>query len=514
MMHADQPVPVPAGLVLVPFRAARFSASGPALAALTSPPYDIIDDAERAQLQARDAHNVVRLILPGDDYDGAARTLQEWLDGGVLRRDDKASIYVCEEEQDGHVQRGLIGAVALADPEAGIILPHENTMAGPVSDRLALTRATRANLEPIFLLYSGGGETSRIVSELVTTPPQVETTTDDGVTHRLWAIDDPTVLTAVAADLLPRRAVIADGHHRYATYRQYQAERHAAGDGSGPWDFGLAFLVDATVSGPQVHPIHRAVTELGLAAAVRRAAAEFTVRRLAGPDVAGPDTAGPDTAGPDTAGPDTAGPDTAGPDTAGPDTAGPDTAGPDTAGPDTAGPDTAGPDTAGRAPDVTATRSGGEPGSAQGPAGRSGGGVDPDHLLDELAKAGQGSHAFVVTDGTSAYLLTEPTAALLARSLPAGRSAAFRRLDVTVAHLALIVDVWGLADTVGVVDYHHDAPAAIAAAAAAGGTALLLNPTPVADVTSVAEAGERMPRKSTLFTPKPRTGLVLRPLHA
>ncbi|WP_261562645.1 DUF1015 domain-containing protein [Frankia tisae] len=459
MMHADQPVPVPAGLVLVPFRAARFSASGPALAALTSPPYDIIDDAERAQLQARDAHNVVRLILPGDDYDGAARTLQEWLDGGVLRRDDKASIYVCEEEQDGHVQRGLIGAVALADPEAGIILPHENTMAGPVSDRLALTRATRANLEPIFLLYSGGGETSRIVSELVTTPPQVETTTDDGVTHRLWAIDDPTVLTAVAADLLPRRAVIADGHHRYATYRQYQAERHAAGDGSGPWDFGLAFLVDATVSGPQVHPIHRAVTELGLAAAVRRAAAEFTVRRLAGPDVAGPDTAG-------------------------------------------------------RAPDVTATRSGGEPGSAQGPAGRSGGGVDPDHLLDELAKAGQGSHAFVVTDGTSAYLLTEPTAALLARSLPAGRSAAFRRLDVTVAHLALIVDVWGLADTVGVVDYHHDAPAAIAAAAAAGGTALLLNPTPVADVTSVAEAGERMPRKSTLFTPKPRTGLVLRPLHA
>ncbi|WP_261566301.1 DUF1015 domain-containing protein [Frankia gtarii] len=465
MTHADQPVPVPAGLVLVPFRAARFPSSGPALAALTSPPYDIIDDAERAQLQARDAHNVVRLILPGDDYDGAARTLQEWLDSGVLRRDDKASIYVCEEEQDGHVQRGLIGAVALADPEAGIILPHENTMAGPVSDRLALTRATRANLEPIFLLYSGGGETSRIVSELVTTPPQVETTTDDGVTHRLWAIDDPTVLTSVAADLLPRRAVIADGHHRYATYRQYQAERHAAGDGSGPWDFGLAFLVDATVSGPQVHSIHRAVVGLDLAAAVRRAAAEFTVRRLAGPDVASPDLASPDLAS--------------------------------------------------RDPDVTATRSGGEPGSAEGPAaGRSSGGVDPDHLLDELAKAGQGSHAFVVTDGTSAYLLTEPTAALLARSLPAGRSAAFRQLDVTVAHLALIVDVWGLADTVGVVDYHHDAPAAIAAAAAAGGTALLLNPTPVADVTSVAEAGERMPRKSTLFTPKPRTGLVLRPLDA
>ncbi|CAJ63829.1 MULTISPECIES: DUF1015 family protein [Frankia] len=467
MPHADHPVPVPAGLVLVPFRAARFPASGPALAALTSPPYDVIDDAERAQLQARDAHNVVRLILPGDDYDGAARTLREWLDGGVLRRDDRASVYVCEEEQDGHVQRGLIGAVALADPEAGIILPHENTMAGTVSDRLALTRATRANLEPIFLLYSGGGETSRVVGELVATPPQVETTTDDGVTHRLWAIDDPTVLTAVAADLLPRRAVIADGHHRYATYRQYQAERHAAGDGSGPWDFGLAFLVDATVSGPQVHAIHRAVTGLDLAAAVRRAAAAFTVRRLAGPDVAAAEPASTESA-------------------------------------DTRPADT----------EQAGTEQAGTAWSASGSAAGRPGGLDPDQLLDELAQAGQSGHAFVVTDGTSAYLLTEPAADLLARSLPAGRSAAFRRLDVTVAHLGLIVDVWGLADTVGVVDYHHDAPAAIAAAAAAGGTALLLNPTPVADVTAVAEAGERMPRKSTLFTPKPRTGLVLRPLDA
>jgi hypothetical protein len=119
----------------------------------------------------------------------------------------------------------------------------------------------------------------------------------------------------------------------------------------------------------------------------------------------------------------------------------------------------------------------------------------------------------VVTDGADAYLLTRPEPGLLAETLPAERSEAFRRLDVTVAHLTLIVHVWGLADTVGVVDYYHDAPAAIAAAATAGGTALLLNPTPVADVIAVAGAGERMPRKSTLFTPKPRTGLLLRLLE-
>jgi uncharacterized protein (DUF1015 family) len=489
MENADRPVPVPAGLELAPVRAARFPVSGAALAAKTSPPYDVIDDAERTRLWKRDEHNVVRLILPGQDYGSAASLLETWLDSGVLRRDEKAALHVCEEEQDGHVQRGLIGAVALADPEAGIILPHENTMAGPVADRLALTRATRANLEPIFLLYAGGGETSRIVSELVTTPPQVETTTEDGVRHRLWTIDDPDILSTIAADLLPRRAVIADGHHRYATYRQYQAERHAAGDGPGPWDFGLAFLVDATVSGPQVHAIHRAVTGLGLADAVGLASRSFAVRHLAGPDIS---PAGTRTENRDRSRSQdrrTGGIGTA-----------TGIAGSSAGAARVPATAIAGRDSADSVPargeDVSAER---------GP-------VVPSQLLGLLADAGRDGHAFVVTDGTSAYLLSEPAPDLLARSLPPDRSAAFRRLDVTVAHLALIVDVWGLADTVDVVDYHHDAPAAIAAAAAAGGTALLLNPTPVGDVTAVAEAGERMPRKSTLFTPKPRTGLVLRPL--
>jgi uncharacterized protein (DUF1015 family) len=435
MADVDVAVPTPAGLVLAPFHAVRYAPGAePDLARLTSPPYDVIDDAGVADLEAADPHNVVRLILPrdtsdtepGSRYGRAADTLAAWLDAGILRRDEAPALYVYEEEHAGHLQRGLVGAVGLADPDAGIILPHENTMAGTVSDRLALTRSTRANLEPIFLLYDGGGETSRVVAATVTNPPLLATTTPDGVTHRVWALTNPATLTAVAADLLPRRAVIADGHHRYATYRHYQAERHAAGDGSGPWDFGLTFLVDATVSGPQVHAIHRAVAGLPLVEAVRRAGQGFTVRRL----------------------------------------------------------------TSGSS--VT---------------------VDPAALLDDLAKAGQEGHAFVVTDGADAYLLTRPEPSLLAATLPAERSAAFRRLDVTVAHLTLIVHVWGLVDTVGVVDYYHDAPAAIAAAAAAGGTALLLNPTPVADVIAVAGVGERMPRKSTLFTPKPRTGLLLRLLE-
>ncbi len=417
-------LPDPGGLVLAPFRALRF-ASGVVtdLAAVLSPPYDVIDEREREALEARDPHNVVRLILPRDDagpdsrYAAAARRLRQWRAAGVLAADPEPALYVYEEAADGHVQRGLLGAVGLVPPQAGVVLPHENTMAGPVSDRLALTAATEANLEPIFCVYDGGGAASGVVASVGDRPPLLSVTTGDGVGHRLWSVTDSETLAAVAADLRPRRAVIADGHHRYATYLRYQAERHAAGDGCGPWDFGLAFLVDASVFGPRVEAIHRVLPGLPAERAAQQAGSGFRVRELAAP-----------------------------------------------------------------VPDV----------------------------LDALASAGKRGPAFVVTDGQRSWLLTEPDPTALAAALPDDRSAAWRALDVTVAHAFLVRRVWGLEDREDVVEYRHDVTAAVEAARATGGTALLLNPTPVADVTAVAAAGDRMPRKSTLFTPKPATGLVLR----
>ena len=108
-------------------------------------------------------------------------------------------------------------------------------------------------------MYDGGGAASSAVSDVDDRPPLISTTTEDGLEHRLWAITDPGVLDAIAADLYPRRAVIADGHHRYANYLHHQADRHGARAGTGPWDHGLVFLVDATAFGPQVHAIHRVV---------------------------------------------------------------------------------------------------------------------------------------------------------------------------------------------------------------------------------------------------------------
>jgi uncharacterized protein (DUF1015 family) len=425
--QADPAVPTPGGLELRPFRALRYDEDvAGALDTLTSPPYDVIDEDGVRRYEAMSPHNVVRLILPrepgsgsGTRYDAAAALLRAWRADGVLRPDAERALYAYEMRDGESVTRGLIGALALVQPDAGIVLPHENTMAGTVSDRVLLTAATEANTEPIYLVYDGGGAASALVSDVGTQPPLAQARTEDGLTHRLWAVTDPAVLAAVAADLAPRRAVIADGHHRYANYLRHQADRHAAGAGPGPWDYGLVFLVDATAFGPRVHAIHRVVPGLRAADAARLAEAAFTVRRL--------DDA-----------------------------------------------------------------------------------PDPADALDALASAGKGGTAFVLAGPDGRWLLTDPDPAVLATHLPADSSEAWRALDVTVAHHLLIRALWSLADNEDVVWFRHDAPSAEATAAEHDGVALLLNPTPVEAVIAVAAAGERMPRKSTFFTPKPRTGLLLR----
>ena len=418
----DPGIPRPDGLVLAPFRALRYDPQRVDLATVVAPPYDVIDASERAELEARHPANVVRLTLPRDDagpdsrYPAAGRQLAAWRADGTLRADDEPALYVYEEQTDGHVQRGLVGALGLTPAEDGIVLPHENTMAGPVADRLALMGAVEADLEPIFLVYDGGGAASRLVADIEATEPLVDLMTTDGIRHRLWAVTAPATLAAVAADLRGRRAVIADGHHRYATFLRYQSDRHATGDGPGPWDLGLALLVDGSAFGPQVHAIHRVIPGLTATEAAERARAGFQVQQV---------------------------------------------------------------------------------------------GLG-EEALDALAKAGVDGTAYVVADAQSAWLLTDPDTAQLADALPQDRSAAWRSLDVTVAHGYLIRRLWGLEDREDVVDFRHDVPAALAGAAETRGCALLLNPTPVADVAAVAAAGDRMPRKSTLFVPKPATGLLIR----
>ncbi|MEV5891075.1 DUF1015 family protein [Nonomuraea fuscirosea] len=566
-------LPVPDGLVLRPFRGVRFAVEDPAK--VTSPPYDLISDADVEALLDSHPNNVVRLILPcstpsdssstahhaseppappayrpaktspttdhspaadnpsapstpahnppnttssttdqwssaahhasqpstpphsppdttsptTDDsppahqpsepgapphfrpdaasptgevpiearYAEAGRTLKAWLAEGVLVPDEAPALYVYEQSGPDVLQRGLIGDVGLADPAQRIILPHEDVMPGPVADRLALMSTTQANLEPIFLLYEGGsGTATALVDEVAAKRrPLVTAHTEDGLTHRLWAITDPEEIAAINADLHHRQALIADGHHRYATYRVLQRQEHAtprelgisapstsrpdtsgpseghpgAGDPSnartnagnpgagraGPWDFGLALLVDSAAYPPDLKAIHRVIPGLPLSEATERARTFWQVRYY-------------------------------------------------------------------------------------------------DDLASGLAALdGVPEPAFLLAGEGGSRLLTDPDPVRLARAMPPDHSDRWNSLNTSILAEFVLPVVWGMRDndrTVRIV--HHDTDAAARLAVRTGGTAVILRPLAIEDVLAVAAGGERVPRKSTSFGPKPRTGLVLR----
>ncbi|MFF8293805.1 DUF1015 domain-containing protein [Streptomyces sp. NPDC016309] len=277
------------GLHLTPFRGLRYVPERVgSLAAVTSPPYDVVVRPDGVHhLQSADPHNIVRLILPQAAtsearHRQAADTLRAWVSDGVLAADAEPALYVYEQRKGDLLQRGLIGALELTTPDEGVVLPHEDVIPHVVADRAALMRTTAANLDPLLLTYRGNGTATgatAVIERTVLRAPLLATTTEDGISHRLWSVTDPAALAEVAADLGRHQALIADGHHRWATYLRLRDEHPAPG----PWNYGLVLLIDTGRYPLQVRAIHRLLNHLPVADALTALGDAFRVRTLDGP---------------------------------------------------------------------------------------------------------------------------------------------------------------------------------------------------------------------------------------
>ncbi|WP_240139826.1 DUF1015 family protein [Streptomyces sp. MUM 178J] len=275
------------GLQLVPFRGLRYVPDRVgSLAAVTSPPYDVVVRPDGLHhLESADPHNIVRLILPqastpDASHRQAADVLSHWLDEGVLAPDPEPALYVYEQSKGDLLQRGVIGALALSAPSAGVVLPHEDVMPDIVEDRAALMRSTAANLEPLLLTYRSGAANgtgaTAVIERTVQQPPLLATTTEDGFSHRLWSVTDPSDLAQITNDLAHRQALIADGHHRWATYLRLNEEHSSPS----PWNYGLVLLIDTARYPLQVRAIHRLLNQLPVADALAALGDAFRIRHL------------------------------------------------------------------------------------------------------------------------------------------------------------------------------------------------------------------------------------------
>jgi uncharacterized protein (DUF1015 family) len=254
---------------------------------VVAPPYDVIDSEQRAELERRSPHNVVRIDLPvGDDpYQSAARQLADWRQERAVVQDETPAVWVLAQDYRGpdgreRTRLGFLARVRVEDYGAGRIRPHERTHPGPKEDRLKLTRATRANLSPIFSLYSDQAGTARSALEAATAgEPWDQTTDDDGTVNRLWRVEDERTIAALREALGPAELLIADGHHRYETARVYAEEVGGEGDHR----FVLMCLVALEDPGLTIFPTHRLLRGLSpdqqeaLATAIRR---DFEVEEL------------------------------------------------------------------------------------------------------------------------------------------------------------------------------------------------------------------------------------------
>ena len=232
------------------------------LTKVVAPPYDVIPEPEVARYEALSPYNVVRLTRPGHDYDHAAHTFNDWQASGILAA-DPPSMYLHEVLFGGRRRRDLIAALRLQPYQDKVVLPHERTHRGPKEDRLALMRATKASLEPLWFLYEGRGSGLSQVMEVASArKPAVVFTGPEGTEHRFWVISDATVHSAVHAALEPLPVLIADGHHRYETALAYAEE--VGGGANAASRFTLALLTDLDDPGLEVLPTHR-VLKAGVA---------------------------------------------------------------------------------------------------------------------------------------------------------------------------------------------------------------------------------------------------------
>jgi uncharacterized protein (DUF1015 family) len=265
-----------------PMRALHYDRSAVgSLRDVVAPPYDVIDAAQRAALVARSPFNVVAIDLPEGEpnpYAAAGELLEQWQLQGVLVRDPEPALWAHTQDYTGpdgtrRTRRGFFARVRIEGYGPGRVRPHERTHPGPKEDRLRLTRATRANISPIFSLYSDPERAAwRALEPATEAPPWAEVSDEEGTVHRLWRVGDPEAIAAVQAATRDAELLIADGHHRYETMDAYAEEVGGEGDHR----YMLMCLVALEDPGLTVFPTHRLVSGLDER---RRAALEQELAR-------------------------------------------------------------------------------------------------------------------------------------------------------------------------------------------------------------------------------------------
>lgn len=402
-----------------PFRGLRYRVPDADLALVLCPPYDVITPAYQDELYARDARNIVRVVLnrsAGDAaYAEAGATFRGWVAAGLLAPDAEPGLYLLEQtfEVEGRAHRrfGLLARFRVEEPGRGRVLPHEHTRKEAKEDRYKLLKATRANFSPIFLMFSDrAGAFAALATRTAAAAPDFTYTDDAGVGHRVWRVRDGATISLLQSRVGSEKAYIADGHHRWATAQRYHQQVGA----EAAWTLG--YFTPMEDPGLVVLPYHRLLD---------------------------------------------------------------------------------------RGPSLDEARSA----------------LKSRFALREVQGAAAAARAVSSSDQLYAFALLEPSGAGLvaearpdaAGMLPAAAAPSLKALDTFFLHQAVLPLLSVPEEAVRYAHSLREVEEALHAGTCR--LAVVMRPTPVAQIVAVADAKESMPAKSTFFHPKLPSGLVIHPLH-
>ena len=277
-----------------PFKALRFTPLAGDVVNNVCPPYDIISDAEREKLIEKSEYNVIRLELPkGDDpYVQAQKTLESWLEKGILAHDEKDGIYVYEEEFECENKqykiRGIVTLVRLEEFSKGVVLPHEETLSKAKKDRFSLMSTTFSNFSQVYSMYLDEDRKIAVnIDRITKDKSDIEFKTEDGIIHRLWIETDPEIISALVCGFEGKQLFIADGHHRYETglnFRNKMREDGLIGDGDELGNYIMMFLADIDDEGLVILPTHRMVRDIenfSVDNVIEKISEKFDVQKMA-----------------------------------------------------------------------------------------------------------------------------------------------------------------------------------------------------------------------------------------
>lgn len=245
------------------------------LAAVTAPPYDVIDERKKEILLARSPYNIVRLELPqpGSErefWNRSATLFRAWKKGEVLCADAAPCLYLYRQAfellERGRMERtGIIAVLECKDFSSGEIMPHEKTFARIRMERLQLLRACRANFSQVFMVFRDDEEAVLPqIEEAAAGPAFLEFRDDEGVEHRLWRLEEGGGAERLARALDGMKMIIADGHHRYETALAYGAETAGAREPGHPSRYVSVALFRSEDPGLVILPVHRLLKRLPL----------------------------------------------------------------------------------------------------------------------------------------------------------------------------------------------------------------------------------------------------------